>query len=78
MIDVFWKPTYCQNLKQKTITDKSVILLLHDTARFYHSSNKIKNRNQENRHLFTIVKNGVIVNISVLLQNTLAIFQMAH
>ena len=29
-------------------------------------------------HLFTIIKNGVIIVISFLLQNTLAISQMAH
>ena len=29
-------------------------------------------------HLFTMVKNGVIIIISLLLQNTLAIFQMAN
>ena len=31
-----------------------------------------------NLHLFTIVKNGVIIMTSLLLESTLAIFQMAH
>ena len=29
-------------------------------------------------HLFTVMKNGVIITISLLLQSTLAIFQRAH